>query len=469
MRKSFLLIVSLFTLVCVNQGIAQKKLWRVIKFKKYPNTAYTLQKAQPTKDAKPALRFRAADFRSVLIEGARDKKIKVYQYTGKFNDITNPLSPGQLAGLLADYDKAPATTRDGGYFGEMELHEDYFPAKKQFDIKGLALIANVAPGKYIRLQFDYAEAGKYLQKVYDNSRKQQRYELLKAFWQSPTDPTVQMSVPEAFKQRKFRSYVPRSLGLPLPALAMLQRQPEYSPLPPADTDALRPKFIRINAQTVRTSIKYRIDLKQVDNLPLYQKGDGLAAEIIQGVKDSIIQPYQTNKPGKKISIEQFLTQATYSIKEGDTTEVKPAQLSKIDLKGWLDINTQTNERKFTVSSIVMMIPKGTNAETEKRSLMLAQFDYNKLKAYWSKRYEAAQKAKKDEDKLKSTWVNPQKPGEKMSFGEAIDKGIFKGKITWFATPSGNKLKTLLKVNKSGKKFNEVEQQVKAYLGSYGKK
>ena len=463
MRKPFLLVALLFTIACVSQGVAQKKLWRVVKFKKHPNTAYNLLKAKLNQGAnkKPAFKLRKADFRSVLIEGARNKKIKAYHYTGKFNDITTPLSSEQLADVLRHYDKtAGYSTKPGGYFGEIELHEDYFPAKKQFDIKGLALIANVAPGKYTRLQFDYAEAGKYLQQVYDDSRKLQKYELLKAFWQSPNDPAIQMSIPEAFKQRKFRSYVPRSLGLPLPALAVLQRMPEYNPMPPAKSAALRPKFIRIDANTVRTAVKYRIDLTEADNLPLFQKGDGLVAEIIQGVKDSIIQP------GKKISIGQFVERASYFIgKEGDTTEIKPARLNKINITGWLDINTQTKAKKFSISQVIVLMPK----RTEKGNMVLGKFDYDKLKAYWKKRYEEAKKAKKDEDKLKSTWVNPKNPEEKISFGEAMDKGMFKGTIRWFATPSGNNLKTLLKVNKRNEKLAEAQKQVREYLESYGKK
>ncbi|WP_299454962.1 hypothetical protein [uncultured Microscilla sp.] len=453
MRKQ-LLFTTLLLVSCVFQGFAQKKLWRVIKLDKYPNTAYT-----------PCCN----DFRTVLLEGMKDKKLTAYFYTGKFGDATQAVSMANLQGFSKNFGKDKITSGD---FNTLELHEDYYPDKNQFDIKAMSIIIK-AKGKVLGLLFKYDEAKKHLDNAYNASLPLHTYEALKAFWQSPEDPTVQWPVTKALKQRKFASIIPRSIGLPLPMLARL-RGKDYRAV---QTEIWYPGFVRVDLENYRTTISYKLPLTDAENKAFYQAKEAkgvLAEELLEGIRSGKLTPYQVspiraNKPLVKQDAQKLESKLYYLNSSKDSIPLQGTDIQKLRLDGHWTINKKSGKRNFKIARITLIVT--TNDALKGVPKHLAQLDYKEVKSYLDSRYEESKKEKKATLKKKekgiAVWINPEKPDEKKSFTEALDKGLYKAHIHWFANRTGKDVQALAK--SSSMSTNEARKRVHMYLDGFGKK
>lgn len=454
MRKQ-LLFTALLLVGCIFQGIAQKKLWRVIKLDKYPNTAYT-----------PCCN----DFRTVLLEGLKNKKLTAYMYTGKFGDMTQAVSFANVQGFSANFGKQKLTGND---FNTLELHEDYYPSKNQFDIQAMSILIK-ASGKTLGLLFRYADAKKYLNDAYNSSLQLRKYEALKAFWQSPKDPTKQLPVTEALKKKKFASIIPRSIGLPLPMLARL-RGKDYRVV---QTEIWNPAFVRLDLEKYRTTVSYTIPLKDAKNKALYQEKGALVNELLEGIKNGKLTPYKAapiraNKPLIKKDTAKLLSKLYYLNSSKDSIPLQGADIQKIKVDGYWTISKKSGERSFQTTAITLIIT--TSDALGHLPKNLAKLDYKEVKAYLDSRYEKSKEEKKvdpkkkkeEEEKSIAVWVNPDNPEDKQSFSTAFEKRSYKAHIRWFANRTGNNVKTLAKANNMTPE--DARKRIKMYLDSFGKK
>jgi hypothetical protein len=455
MRKP-LLFTALLLVGCIFQGIAQKKLWRVIKLDKYPNTAYT-----------PCCN----DFRTVLLEGLKDKKLTAYMYTGKFGDITQAVSFANVQGFSANFGKKKLTGND---FNILELHEDYYPGKNQFDIKAMSILIK-ASGKTLGLLFKYDEAKKYLNDAYNNSLQLRKYEALKAFWQSPKDPTKQLPITKALKKQKFASIIPRSIGLPLPMLARL-RGKDYRAV---QTEIWNPAFVRVDLEKYSTTVSYTLPLKATENKALYQEKGALVNELLEGIRNGQLTPYKStpiraNKALEKQDVQKLLSELYYLTSRKDSIPLQGEDIQKLRVDGHWTISKKSGERSFQTAAITLIIT--TSDALSDLPKNLAKLDYKEVKAYLDSRYEKSKEEKKVDPKKKkkegeeksiAVWVNPDKPEEKQSFSTAFDKRLYKAHIRWFTNRTGNNVKTLAKANNMTPE--DARKRVQMYLDSFGKK
>lgn len=440
------------TLLCMLPGyggFAQAKVWRTIDLKTYPNNVLT----------NPYF-----GFRQVLLEAIQQQKLTAYYYSDNFADFSRAYTPKQAQKKISFTEDGPL----GEYvylrplfFEYIELQESYTfinAQKHRRQVVGLTLICPYGVNQTkVKFLFKYGEVSKYLRKLYKSSRKQKKYELLKAYRQSPIDSARQMSVITALEQQKFRAVISKTKGTTPQQLARLKALPRYNPPPlPDSLTYFKPCFIRVDKHRIRTTLRYQLDLRKPENTPLYLQGKGIVYDIINGVKAKKIQPYiyqyiSTLHKYMPISDHDFFEDPANYLP--DTSKIKLAKLYKIEVVGWLTMNTKTNERTFEIFALDLLLPKGEAPQAMLGDIHIGLFKYGEIKAYWQRRF-------KQSNQQKSVWVNPKKPGQKMSFAQAFAQGLYKATTVWFVNRGDYEI-SFFWYNK--KMQQKLRQHVDSYL------
>ncbi len=416
--KRYTLMLVLLYVFGMNQAQAQAKIWRSIDLTKFPNTHLTAQDV---------------GFRQLLLQGIQRGKIRVYADRGKFAYFKKRIPRKQTSKVLKYYDTGLQEMVElrPDDFSVLEIQELYDPtAKQQYQIQAIVL---KAPEFSKSMVIKYKHFKKYLNKIYKRTRRQKDLMVLKAYWQSPEDNTLQVSVPAALEQRKFLSKILKTDGLTAQAKANLKKSQKYSPIAMTSSEILQAPFLRVNEQTLQATTRYQIDLRKATNAAFYQNGNGLVKVILQGIKKGKIKPYQyastPRKYFKRLKKKSFLGKLQYyDAGVADTINIRPADLYKMEVVGHWVVNVPTKQSSFKIYQINFLIPKGTNEQTELGDLRLAQLKYRQVKAYLAKRFRKAKKRGRRD----ATWVNPDNKQMTMGFDEALDKGLYDGDLAWFA-------------------------------------
>lgn len=249
---------------------------------------------------------------------------------------------------------------------------------------------------------------------------------------------------EALESRKFTSTITRTQRLSLKWLKNIQKQPEYVPEIKNQLAWFHPEFIRIHQDTLRTQIRYLLHLKEAANTAFYQKGQGVVAKIIQGVKGGQIQPYKYTPARKQLLRHKLNTKALleklmfYDETSMDTLTIPLSELYQIELMGHLDVNTATKKSAFKITYLALLIPKDVYPAYFSGPTYWAIFDFNELKRYLDLRFHKSQA----EESNDCVWINPHDLSDKKSFAEAFEKQLYKGEISWFLNKKDDDLYTL---------------------------
>ena len=461
MKNAFLIIV---TLCFVGQSllIAQAKIWRSIDLTKYPNTYLTAQDV---------------GFRQILMQGIKRGKVKVYANRDQFASFKKRIPRKQTNKILKYYDanlKEMVELRpdDFSILEMQELYDATASGTQKYQIQAIVL---KAPAFSKSFMIKYKHFKKYLHRVYKRSRRKKDLMVLKAYWQSPENNTFQTSLSVALEQRKFTSKILKTEGLDAQKETVLKTDQGYSPTPKTVKEVFQAPWMQINAQTLRATTRYLIDLKAKANAPLYQKGNGIMKVILEGIKRGKIKSYAhaptPQKYFKRLKKKRFLNKLSYYEESTeDTVDIQLVNLHKLELVGYWEANAQTQKSSFTIERIHFLIPKGTNSQTRFGNLRVAQLKYRQVASYLEKAYRKAQKESKED----ATWINPDNDQEKMSFAEALAKGRYQKQLNWFANREDLGLQSLYdtaeQINEASLfSFDKAQKYAEQYLENYGQK
>lgn len=459
--KKALLIFLVLTLWQV-QPQAQAKIWRSIDLTKFPNTQLTVQDL---------------GFRQLLFDGIRKGRVKVYETRKGFADFTKRIPKSQLKKVLQYYDNSVqemVELRSDDYT-KLILQELYDPSAKKYQIKAITL---ESPDLLKSFVIKYSHFKKYLNKIYKRSRRKKDLMVLKAYWQSPENKTLQTSVPTALENRKFLSKIVKTEGLNAQVEAQLKKQAGYQPKSQSEQAVLQAPFLRIGDQKIRATLRYAIDLKAAANAPFYQKGEGIVKVILDGIKKRKIKTYKyvatPQKRFRRLKRQKIWNKlVSYNQNAGDTLVLGPKDLYKLEIVGYWDINLLSGKSAFKINQVNLLIPKGTNVESQLGDLRLTQLKYKQVAKYLKRRYSKAQKRGKNE----AIWVNPKNNNERMSFAEALEKGLDQRELQWFANQQDSGVLLLnysliqlaKKQGKTPLSLTQAAEYAQKFVENYGKK
>lgn len=449
MKKTF--IIFIFALLAI-QSQAQVRVWREINLRTFPNNY---------------LSGIEIGFTDVLFEGAKTGKIKVYPYTEKFARFANqPLPPKQVVKYLRYYDKSIKDSIDirSVDLYKLELQEEYYPRKKgkrRFRIKKVTLWGGWDESHTFKLSFKYQDFKAFLNQTYQTSLKLKDLTHLAAYWQSPEDVTLQTSVPTALENRKFVSKVLKTEKLQKKHQVRFKQLTDYQPSKMKDWE-IQPKFLRIDKNTLRATVQFKVNLKTAKNFPFYRLNQGIVDEIIKGVKAKKVNAYEYNSSPTWTFLlmkrEDFIFKLSYyddSVQ--DSIRLRPSDLYEMKVLGYWDLNTITQKTNFQIVKIDLMIPKGTNSATQLGPIHLASFKYEELKPYLEERFTQAKKA----GRHYGTWIKPSNTLDRMSFAQALEKGLFTKRLIWYANQQDDGLIWIFNRANKGKKL-DAEQALVRY-------
>jgi len=461
MKKAFLAIIILY-FFGQHSLAAQAKIWRSIDLTKYPNTYLTAQDV---------------GFRQVLIQGIQRGKVKVYANRDQFASFQKRIRRKQANKVLAYYDdnlKEMVALRPDD-FSILEIQEFYDATASGTQKYQIQAIVLKAPSFSKSFVIKYKHFKRHLNKMYKRSRRKKDLMVLKAYWQSPENNTMQVAVPTALEQRKFSSKILKTEGLDKPTETALKNSKGYSPKPKKPKEIFQAPWLKLDEQTVRATTRYLVDLKATANAPLYKKGNGIVKIILEGIKRGKIKPYvytpTPQKYMKRLKKKRFLSKLSYYEESTeDTVEVQAIDLHKLELVGYWEVNTQAQKAKFTIERINFLIPKGTNTQTQFGNLRVAQLKYRKVISYLEKAYRKAQR----EGTGEATWVNPKNVQEKMSLAQALATGYYHKQLNWFANQQDLGIFSLQDNleqidDASFLTFKKAQKHAEQYLENYGKK
>ncbi|OJJ15536.1 hypothetical protein BKI52_37255 [marine bacterium AO1-C] len=460
MKKVFLLL-TVYCFLGLSETRAQAKIWRSIDLTKYPNTHLTAQDV---------------GFRQVLIQGVQKGRVKVYAYRNQFADFKKRIPRNETKKVLQYYDtglKEMVELRpsDFSVLEIQELYDSKAPNAQKYKIQAVALKAPEFSKSFV---VKYKHFKRYLNKAFRRSRRKKDLMVLKAYWQSPENNTLQTSISTALESRKFTAKILKTEGLEAQTAAKLKTESGYQPKSPMSKAIFQAPWIKINKQTLRATARYQIDLEAKTNAALYQKGNGVMKVILEGIRKGKIKPYAyastPQKYFKRLRKEDFFSKLSYyESSTEDTVDIQSVELHKLELVGYWEINTQTQKSNFKIERIHFLIPKGTNAQTEFGNLRLAQLKYTQVVSYLNKSYRKASKKGTNE----ATWVNPENNAERMSFAQALTKGLYKKQLNWFANQQDLGLLSLYddlgQKKNAFSNFNDAQKYAQQYLENYLKK
>ncbi len=447
---------------------AQAQVWRHLQLNTFPNHHLTGIEI---------------GFRAALLEGIKTNQIPIYKYTGKFADFAQPIPHTQaIRAYLNYYEPEVQDTFSvrGVDFREMELQEKYYPRRKgkqKFEIQAISLMAPIfKKDSAIKFTLKYTDFKQYLNKLYATSRQAKNLKTLRAYWQSPEDPTLQTSVPTALEARKFVSKVTKTRKLKRKHRTQLEQLVEYSPQQQTNWFTI-PKFIRLGKGKLRANVRYKVNLLEAENFALYRQGQGIVYELLKGTLEGKIQAYEYNF--SPLPIDYKMNKGDLDMKctyldnaVQDSVRLYPGDMSELRLEGFWEVDTRKGTSQFKIYIVSFFIPQGTNSETSLGPIAMAQFKYSEVKAYFEQRFKEAQKT----GRYFASWVDPHDTRKRMSFSAALDQGLFAKEILWYANQQADDLFTFthwkiehLSLEEKGKRYRLMQKQVQQNLENFTRK
>lgn len=459
------ILIIFILLGWVIQSQAQVKVWREINLRVFPNKLLTGE----------------VGFRDILFEAMKSGKIKVYPYTEKFAHFGKPLYTRELIKYLSYFDDSVMDTVEVRYWdlSKLELQETYYPKRKgnrRFRIKKITLWGGWSKQHTYRLSFKYQEVKTLLNQVYQTSLKLNDLARLQAYWQSPQDVTLQTSVPTALENRRFASKVIKTVNLKKKYQARFKQLTEYQPTKMKDWE-VKPKFLRVGKHTLRATVRFRVNLMNNKNFPFYRLGRGIVGEIIKGVKAKKLTPYEyrysppwTFTPMQR---KKFFDEIYYDDILQTVVRSHLSNIHRIELLGYWDLNIITKKTTFRLIQINLWVPPASK-ESQINDLTLfaiITFKYEELKPYFEQRFMQAKKT----GRHYGAWVKNGNTLDRMSFAQALEKGLFTKQIVWYANQQNDNIELLFNrmnnIEKLGRKkakrlYQKMQQKVQKNLENF---
>lgn len=199
----------------------------------------------------------------------------------------------------------------------------------------------------------------------------------------------------------------------------------------------------------RTTVWRKINLREKQNKPFFSIENEITQVIIDAVKAKKLQPYEYNSSpttdgvSSPMQYEDFLKKLSYyddSVQ--DTVPLRATDLYILEMKEDLIFDRRRSRMYWDIQSVTMVIPQGTNQETQLGDLRLASFKYKDLYEYFKETYEESQKKGTFED-VRAFWYNPENPRRHMSLGDAMELRLFNSRITKVSNPDDADIVTII--------------------------
>ncbi len=201
----------------------------------------------------------------------------------------------------------------------------------------------------------------------------------------------------------------------------------------------------------RTTVWRKINLLEKQNTPFFSQDNEISRVIIEGVKEKKLQPYRYDGGPRMTGVstpmpgEDFLKELRYfDANIGDTFDVKPTQLSALEIKEDLIFDRRRSRIYWDIQYVSLVIPQGTgNADKFKMGdILVCNFKFKDLYAYFKETYEKSQEGGTVED-VRAHWYNPENPRRHMSLADAFELRMFASRIIKVANPKDEDIVTII--------------------------
>ncbi len=187
----------------------------------------------------------------------------------------------------------------------------------------------------------------------------------------------------------------------------------------------------------RTGILRRVNLLEKQNKPFLSANNEITRVIIEAVRDKKIQPYNpTDDPrnngfqdGNELEFEECYATLTrfYDDSFGDSVTIRPAELYLLDIKEDLIFDRRRSRMYWDIQAVTIVMPQGTNPDTELGEKSLATFRFKELYEYFKTTYDESLEKGTFED-LRAFWYNPDNPKRHISLADAFELRLFSSRI-----------------------------------------
>ncbi|MDX2304059.1 MAG: gliding motility protein GldN [Microscillaceae bacterium] len=199
----------------------------------------------------------------------------------------------------------------------------------------------------------------------------------------------------------------------------------------------------------RTTIWRRVNLLEKQNKPFFSYQNEITKVIIDAVQEKKVQPYY-NKTSPRLTsfeepmeVEDFMKNLKYWDDQfQDSVNITPSQLYVLEMKEDLIFDRRRSRMYWDIQSITMVIPQGTNPETEMGDVPFATFKFKDLYNYFKETYNESQEKGTFED-LRAFWYNPSNPRRHVSLADAFDLRLFSSRIFKVSNPDDKEVISII--------------------------
>ena len=227
----------------------------------------------------------------------------------------------------------------------------------------------------------------------------------------------------------------------------------------------------------RTSVWRKINLREKQNKPFFAIENEITRVIMDGVEEGKLQPYnydaspRTDGFKDPMTKEEFRGHMKYwDANFGDSINIRPGDLYLIELKEDLIFDRRRSRMYWDIQSITLVIPQGTNEETELGDFRIATFKWKDLYKYFKESYDESQK-KGTFEQVRAHWYNPENPRRHMSLADAFELRLFSSRITKISNPDDKDIVTIINDEygddpDAGRKILYMSQKIEYDLVEY---
>jgi gliding motility associated protien GldN len=220
----------------------------------------------------------------------------------------------------------------------------------------------------------------------------------------------------------------------------------------------------------RTTVWRKINLLEKQNMPFFSRENEITRVIIEGVKAGKLKPYQPTSNPRLTGFETPLSDSDFNrnfryfdANIGDTVDLKPYELTILELKEDYIFDRRRSLRYWDIQSINLVVPQGATPASQMGDIPFATFKFKDLYNYFKETYEASQEKGTFED-VRAHWYNPENPRRHMSLSDAFDLRLFSSRITKVSNPKDDDIVVIINneyVNdpRATRKILEMSQKI----------
>lgn len=192
----------------------------------------------------------------------------------------------------------------------------------------------------------------------------------------------------------------------------------------------------------RNSIIRRINLLEKQNKPFFSDKREITRLIIQAIKEKKVQPYQPTEDPRSTGFEDeyamdfektYKELTEYYDDKTDTVMIRPNELFLVDLKEELVFDRQRSRMYWDTQAITLVMPQGTNPDTELGEKSMVTLKYKDLMQYLTQKHQESQEIGTLEA-VEAMWYNPENQKQHCSLAEAFKLRLFSSRILKVANP-----------------------------------